>query len=1050
VGSGLNRFLSCLADACAAEPLTEKWLLAPSRRVGFQWLDTLARSGQAVLNVRVETVRTMALKLAAPELEHRGLGFLRGWRVELLVDGLLARLKSQQKGEGYLRAAGAAAGLTAEVAAVLRDLRLAGLSARGLKPGPFEVRSKGREIAFLLAEYERDLRTGKLADYAEVLRIAAARASQGGSPLAGGGLLLLPADAEAEFTGLERELWEKLPAESRRVLPVDLPGEGDGNGDAALLGWILRPTEAPAPRQDGSAEIFRAVGEVNEIREVLRRCVAEGIPFDQVEIIHTDAETYVPLVHELVAATGMSPEDEVESAATFAEGLPAATFRPGRALAAWVSWVRDGFPQTTLARMLEEGLLNRPGAAGDGSESGFGRMAAALRGVPVGFGRGAYLSALDDQIAELNWRVENGRFGSGDSERPDPEAAGRRLLARAATLRAVRELVAGLLEYCPKGSAPAGEVVASALSFLEAGVRCVSRMDQYARERLLDEIREMADCLAGLPAPAGFDPWNWLGGLPQSVRVGGEGPRPGRLLVSSLVSGGHSGRPHTFLVGLDDGRFPGTGRQSAVLLDGEREGISSQLPTARGRLARRVEALARLLARLRGKVTLSCSCRDLADDRETFPGAVLLSAFRVLSGERDADQGRMLELLPGPASFAPGDDGRCTDLTEWWLWRACVSGGISDPARAVARQFPHLGRGARARQARASRRFTEFDGHVPEAGADLDPAAPGGPVVSASRLETLGRCPLEYFFKYVLGVERPAEYELAPYVWLEPSDRGQLLHGAFRNFMNRLAGSGELPDFERHRATMAEVLEAEIAAYRRSVPPPNEVVFRAERNWLRRTAEIFLREEEIHCRESRPAWFELALGIESEEPGGPLDCAEPVEVRLPNGGKIRVRGRIDRVDRAGESDDRFSIWDYKTGGTWGYRRDDPFRGGRHVQNVLYLAMAEAHLRRVHSKKARVELFGYFFPSPRAHGERVSWPAEELRPGLEVVAGLCRLAAAGCFPLTDEPDEDLRFSDDYLAAFGDVAELAYWMRGKLENSTEKTLAPFRELRQGGEA
>ncbi len=46
--------------------------------------------------------------------------------------------------------------------------------------------------------------------------------------------------------------------------------------DASLLAWILQPAEAPKARQDGSAEIFHAVGECNEIREVLRRAVSTG------------------------------------------------------------------------------------------------------------------------------------------------------------------------------------------------------------------------------------------------------------------------------------------------------------------------------------------------------------------------------------------------------------------------------------------------------------------------------------------------------------------------------------------------------------------------------------------------------------------------------------------------------------------------------------------------------------------------------------------------------------------------------------------------------
>ena len=77
--------------------------------------------------------------------------------------------------------------------------------------------------------------------------------------------------------------------------------------------------------------------------------------------------------------------------------------------------------------------------------------------------------------------------------------------------------------------------------------------------------------------------------------------------------------PHTFIVGLDDGRFPGAGLQDPILLDEERKRLSKNLRTSSGELARRIDLFAVLFARLRGTITLSYSCYDLADDREMFP-----------------------------------------------------------------------------------------------------------------------------------------------------------------------------------------------------------------------------------------------------------------------------------------------------------------------------------------------------------------------------------------------------------------------------------------------
>jgi hypothetical protein len=86
----MNAFIAALANLCAARPLHEKRLVAPSRRVGNQWLDAAARAGQAVLNARVETLRSLAVDLA-PGARRGGLAGAPRRAELLLVDGSCAR-----------------------------------------------------------------------------------------------------------------------------------------------------------------------------------------------------------------------------------------------------------------------------------------------------------------------------------------------------------------------------------------------------------------------------------------------------------------------------------------------------------------------------------------------------------------------------------------------------------------------------------------------------------------------------------------------------------------------------------------------------------------------------------------------------------------------------------------------------------------------------------------------------------------------------------------------------------------------------------------------
>ena len=95
-----SRLVHKLAELCLEHLLEEKWLLAPSLRVGHQWLDAVTRTGQPTVNVRIKTLRSMALELAAPEMAAKNLGLLSGHAGPMLVDQVFRRLRTE--GLAYL------------------------------------------------------------------------------------------------------------------------------------------------------------------------------------------------------------------------------------------------------------------------------------------------------------------------------------------------------------------------------------------------------------------------------------------------------------------------------------------------------------------------------------------------------------------------------------------------------------------------------------------------------------------------------------------------------------------------------------------------------------------------------------------------------------------------------------------------------------------------------------------------------------------------------------------------------------------------------------
>ncbi len=1014
--------------------LAETWLLAPTRRIGMQWLDAEARAGSPVLNVRVKTLQNLAMDLAAPALQAQGRSILRGYGQEFLVEQLLAGLRDSP--HSYLSQVVPSYGLIQTLTRALGDLRLAGIRAEDLEPRDFEVRAKGEEIRALLAGYEEELKARQLADAAAVLRLADDRVRQDESALPSGLLLLVPGDLEVR--PLERDLLQAFPEACRINFDRPAPPPSEDHTDRARLASAQTPSAAPL--YDGTAALLCAVGAVNEIREVLRRCAQGGIPFDQVEILHTDHATYVPLLYELTQS--LVAEDRIP--VTFEEGIPVGYSRPGRALAAWLDWQAEDLPQATLASMLQDRLLALPPGADDAYVCD--QLASQLRTVAIGNSRAAYVEKLAQALKACERRLAHVRKVPAPDAPDEQEQEVHALERRMQALGLLRDLVRELLATTPGPDAAAATLLDCTLTFLSAHTRKANELDAYAAERLAKEVRALAEALQ--QADTSLDMRQRLQELLARLSVGGRGPRPGCLYVAPLLLGGHSGRPHTYVVGLDDSRFPGAGLQDPVLLDSERTPVGRRLqkdlPTAQTRLADKVRGFRDLLARLRGTVTLSHSCYDLADDRELFPSAVFLDAYRILHGRPDGTQEDLIRDLAPPASFAPSAESKCPSGTDWWLWRLSTGQTVRDLPDLVGRCFPHLGRGYKASRERASDRFTAYDGYVPDAGAALDPASPGGRILSASQLELFGRCPQAFFFQHVLGLAPPEAYEPDPHAWLDALERGRLLHSVFRAFYLHLTRAGESPDVDRHAALLDRIVDEHVAAAEQEMFPPAPRVLEREVRELRDSARVFLRSEAQHAAEARPVYLEASIGLEPLGEGTELDIRDAVPLTLPGGRTIHVRGRVDRVDQRADARTDHVIWDYKTGSGASYRASDPFDGGRRVQNILYARLVEARFRAIDRTNARVVACGYYFPSTRGYAERIAWPVEELAGGMAVVENLCRLMATGCFPASPAA-EDYRHSEDWRPAFVHVDTTRIQAERKLANPENEMLQPLRTVR-----
>jgi len=1039
----MNRLTESITAVCSEQLLEEKWLIVPSLRVGYQWLDQVARHGQPVVNTHVKTLTSMALDLAGPIMAAGQLTLASSRAGMLLTDRIIREFSQGQL--SYLGLAQPSVGLAETVLASINAIRLAGLSALDLDRSCFEVSTKGDDLELLLQRYLELLAEEKLVDYAWVLTTAQEQLEAGANERLRDVLLLFPEDLE--FSTLEKRVLETFSSDQRISLTVDQPAVGTGpDGTAAtdleLCRWLTSTAEAPAPLHDDQVQIRRGVGEVNEIRGVLRHCLQHRLPWDDVELLYTDTDQYVSLAYETISSLSQ-PGGELgdELAVTFAEGIPCWYSRPGRALLAWIHWTSNDCQASELVRMVKEGLLR----FGEEEENlDFVRLAQQVRGLAAGFGRNRFLPRIIGRQKGLKNRLQQDGEPLPGGEEPMTPATRVGLERDLRDLELLEQLLVALLEVTPPATASQAEVVLAARDYLDSMARSVSKLDRFAHQKLIDELTDMAHWIQRGGDESTIDVWDWLRTLPADTRVMGSTPRPGCLHVDSIHRGGHSGRGTTFIVGLDDGRFPGSGIQDPLLLDSERGKLSPELPTAAKRREERLQAFTSLLARLRGRLFLSFSSQGVSDDREMFPSPVLLTLFRLLSGDPESDQQALLDALPTSESFAPADAGMSLDMAEWWMWRLTEEDHVTNLDDFVLDQFPHLVDGQKARQQWQSANFTAYDGLVPEAAIRLDPTAPDGPVMSANGLQKIGECPRAFFFKYGLDLSPPDETVVDPTCWLDALARGLLLHELFEVFVRELVQEERFPEIDRDRDRLLELLDEHVERYRDRYPPVNKMTFQQEVQEIRQTALTFLGEDERFCREHgcRPLYLEASLGLSPGEHGTPLDSEEPIPVMLAGGQTIRLRGRVDRVDVMGKvADQQYAVWDYKTGSAWGYDQATPFQQGRKVQSFLYLMMVRHVIREQVDASAEVKHFGFFFPGPKTVGARIGWTLEELSKGREILEHLCRLVADGAFVATSN-GQDCHFCD-YLPICGHQA--AGLAQLKLDNSENTVLEPMRQLR-----
>ena len=177
---------------------------------------------------------------------------------------------------------------------------------------------------------------------------------------------------------------------------------------------------------------------------------------------------------------------------------------------------------------------------------------------------------------------------------------------------------------------------------------------------------------------------------------------------------------------------------------------------------------------------------------------------------------------------------------------------------------------------------------------------------SATRLERFAACAFAHFLQYGLGISARVRYEF------RSLDMGTIMHEALEQFAARMRREGMsyamLTD-ESRDAMMDDCVDAIIHDYGNTIlhsSERNAYIIERVKRIMRRTA--WALQEQLKCGSFEPGGFEVSFAMEEE-----LDA---INIALDEEAKLKLRGRIDRLDRCETADKVYiKIIDYKSGST---------------------------------------------------------------------------------------------------------------------------------------
>ena len=960
-------------------------IVVPTTRLAEHLLRKLSEVRPAWLGLEVLHFRSLAFRI----LEKSGTTVHTA--STHLLEALLRRLLRDRPRNLWSRFVDDRPGALSRLVAAVNDLREA-----GIEPGDVERigagGERGRALAELYRAYHDELeRAEGWTDNAGLIRRALSGAAafgkrspavfvHGAYDLIGVHLDLVRAlDAATEVTiFLPAQLGTKVSTFSESFAREFLL-EGDDSPEtpqreaapAVPLTALYDEESRPEPAATVRFTFRHTQGTAAEVKIAVRqalRAVREGCPPTEIAIAARTLEPYAAAIEEAFEDEGLPCTSSV--------GSPVRRHPVVRDFLLLLRVLAEGFPRQATATLLRSPHLRWRSIV---DRQPWGEQADRWsRQAGIVDGLGPWTEDLPSWVARP---TSHAGQSAVEREQAERRAAQREPEARRIAL-AVRAL-ADAIPLAPAGWAAHQDRLGKALaSLLHEPEDEPGRQARDGLRGILEEMGRM-ERLLGDRREVGFEEMrSWLEEAVDRTEVtlnrrDDGGPR----ILDAMQLRGLTFR-HLHLLGMNGGLFPRPAREDPILTDEMRRALRERTgrPLAiksRGSDEERL-LLAVLLGSARERVEISWQRADESGRAKT-PSLALREVARVALGRPDAAAVReaAFHLPSHPTQWLDSVAERTGLLAPR---EAALSTALhardASAAGALERQCPELASGLR--MLRATQAFapgcSEYDARIgPPAQADE---------LSVSDFETLGSCPLQFFFKKVLRVrgmdDEPSLLEIPRnelgsliHVLLEEVYGTLMREGRFGQFADILVERG-LELIEEHRPRLLGATGDRLA---RRLPV---LWSQLSERWVA-TLRSFVREDLQRIRQH--GWTPVGLEAMHAET---LDLGEGIR-----------QGFRGKFDRRFDGPTGSVVGDYKTSTNLDFRMEPrSMLQGRALQVPLYQMMA--------GEQSVVELLGVhpdLDPAVELGEHRFEGFQEDRRTSFrETLRSLLRLRNDGSFPL----------------------------------------------------